>query len=80
MEILRAFLYERLDAYVRGNGQISEIKLSETIERMEDRLKDIMTERQWTKYPAWKDDGAGKNGFNFLLVTHPRADRLPEKR
>ncbi|MFK5921252.1 MAG: hypothetical protein QM496_03680 [Verrucomicrobiota bacterium] len=79
MEILRAFLYERIDAYVRGGGQISVTKLSDVVERMEDRLKKILTTDQWTKYPKWKGDGAGKNGFDFLLVTPPRVDRLPEK-
>ena len=79
MEILRAFLYERLDAYVRGDGQISAINLSEVVERMEDRLKKILTTEQWAKYPKWKDDGTGNNGFDFLLVPHPRTDRLPEK-
>ncbi len=78
MEILRAFLYERLDAYVRGGGEISATKLSEVIDSMETRLKKILTPEQWGKYPQWKNDRAGKNGFNFLLVTNPRADRLPE--
>ncbi len=71
MDSLRAFVYEYLDAYVRGNGSISPAEVAKCLARMEERFGVLFpTEKQRAFYRVWRDSEDNKLGF--LMFPLPR--------
>lgn len=67
MEVLRAFVYEWADAYMRGNGGVPEEALTPIVKRMDDRLLALMDESQKERFPAWRNTKTDKNPLKFLM-------------
>lgn len=66
LDALRAFVYERLDAYVRGNGSISRTELESYIARMDERFDLLLDSPLQRKlYRVWRDDDS--NQLRFLM-------------
>jgi len=76
MDVLRAYLYEWVDAQVRHNGTMPQKELYKINKAMDDRLKSFFTEEQIERYPAWRNNQTGKNKFRFLIdYKQPQAIR-----
>ncbi len=71
--MLRAFVYQWLDEYVRGNGAIGATELENCIARMDERF-DLLFDSplQRKLYRVWRDDES--NQLRFLMVS-PRLER-----
>lgn len=68
LNILRAFVYEWLDAYVEGNGSILEAQVQECIRKMDSRFDALFDDLQRKQYRIWRDDASGKhNQLRFLM-------------
>lgn len=64
LDALRAFVYEWLDAYVRGNGGISRVELETCIARMDERFDLLLDSPSQRKlYRAWRQDDSNQLGF-----------------
>ena len=78
---LRAFVYEWLDAYVRGNGSIGVAQLESCVARMDER-PDLLLDspRQRELHRLWRAGEA--NDLKFLMVRSsadsPRVERPAE--
>lgn len=67
LDALRAFVYEWLDAYVRGDGSISRVQLETCIARMDERFDLLLDSPVQRKlYGVWRDDDS--NQLRFLMV------------
>jgi hypothetical protein len=82
MEILRAFIYEWCDAYMRGDGDVSVEAVAPIVGRMEARiislLISLLDEGQKERYPAWRNTRTGKNSMKFLMdrpATKPKSEQ-----
>ena len=72
MEILRAFIYDWCDAYMRGNGGVSEEALEPIVTKMEERLLALMDAGQRERFPAWRHTKTGKNKLKFIMGAGPK--------
>lgn len=71
MEILRAYIYEWMDAYIKGDGKVSKEALSPIIHQMDTRLLDLMDERQREQFSTWRYSKTGKNKLKFIMGDDP---------
>jgi hypothetical protein len=73
MDSLRAFVYEYLDAMVRGNGTTSSADHAKCMARLDKRFEDLFpTKKQRALYRVWRD--SEDNTLGFLMVdTAPSA-------
>jgi len=66
--ILRAFIYDWLDSYVRGNGTIAEPDLKKHLALMDERFRGELTEVKHKKYLHWRTDTTrARNPLAFLM-------------
>ena len=72
LDSMRAFVFEYLDYYVRGDGKITEAQRQECVTRMDGRFKTLLDEIQFKVYQIWRDDISGKvNTLAFLIQPSP---------
>ncbi len=68
LDALRAFVYEWLHEYVRGNGAIGRTELANCIARMDERFDSLFDSPLQRKlYRVWRDDES--NQLRFLMVS-----------
>jgi hypothetical protein len=80
LDALRAFVYEWLDAFVRGNGSISRSELEQTIARMDERFDLLLDSPLQRKlYRVWRDDDSNRLGFLMMLTQTTRAAVSPPR-
>ena len=77
MEILRAFIYDWVDAYMRGNGRMSEDVRAPIVTKMEERLLALLDAGQRAQFPAWRYTKTGKNKLKFIMGDGPK--KLPSE-
>jgi hypothetical protein len=79
-DALRAFVYEWLDAYVRGNGGISRIELETCIARMDERF-DLLLDSpiQRKLYRVWRHDDSNQLGFLMSMSATTRIATSPPR-
>ncbi|QDU11911.1 hypothetical protein [Gimesia aquarii] len=66
LDALRAFVYDWLDAYVRGNGAIGSNELATCVARLDKRFDLLFDSALQRKlYRIWRDDEANK--LRFLI-------------
>jgi len=69
LRILRQFIDEWLDAYVHGNGSISQSKVESCIRLMDLRFDELLDELQRKQYRIWRADASGDyNKLRFLMT------------
>jgi len=70
--ILRAFIYDWLDSYIRGNGSVGEEALKRHIALINERFLGELSPDQYAKYVAWRTDRTGaRNPLAFLMPPPP---------
>ncbi len=80
LDALRAFVYERLDAYVRGNGSISRTELETCIARMDERFDLLLDSPLQRKlYRVWRDDDSNQLGFLMAMSGTTRIATSPPR-
>ena len=68
LDALRAFVYDWLDAYVRGNGAIDPTDRKTCVAQLEKRFDSLFdSELQRKLYRTWRDDESNK--LRFLMVS-----------
>lgn len=67
-EILRAYIYDYLDASARNSGTISPKQSRRVIDLMDSRFKKLLTEDQFKTYRLWrKSETLTDNPLGFLM-------------
>lgn len=80
LDALRAFVFEWLDTYVRGNGSISRPQLEQTIGRMDERFDLLLDSPLQRKlYRVWKDDDSNQLGFLMIFSQTARPAVSPPR-
>lgn len=73
LDSLRAFVFDYLDCYVRGDGRISADHQSECVAQMNGRFKALLDDFQYKVYEIWRDDTSGRvNTLHFLIQSTPQ--------
>jgi len=68
LDALRAFVYDWLDAYVRGNGAIGPTELATCVARLDKRFDSLFDSTLQRKlYQVWWDDESNK--LRFLIIS-----------
>lgn len=71
LKILRSFVDEWLDAYVEGNGSITQMEVQKCVERMDSRFDALFDSLQRKQYRIWRDDDTGEFNKLRFLISHP---------
>lgn len=72
LDSIRAFVFDYLDFYVRGNGKITDEQRRTCVVRMDQRFKLLLDDIQYKIYKIWRNDTSGKvNTLNFLIRPDP---------
>ena len=69
MDILRCFIYDWLDHYIRDNGEITTDHKEVVIDKLDERLSQFLTKDQMVSFHQWKIDHEN-NLLNFLFITN----------
>ena len=73
--ILRAFIYDWLDATVRGGGAMPRAHLDRAFAAMDERFQGELDDAQYRKYLKWrKSQGGARNALGFLMKSPPPAE------
>ncbi|HUT35407.1 MAG TPA: carbon-nitrogen hydrolase family protein [Planctomycetota bacterium] len=76
--ILRAYIYEWLDACVRGGGAVAAEHLERALAAMDERCQGELKDDQYPKYLEWRKDRTGaRNALAFLMRPLPPPPHLP---
>lgn len=67
LDILRGFIYDWLDFYVRDNGQIKAKHQAAATESMNAKFRTLLTTDQYKLYETWRQDRGGGNALAFLI-------------
>jgi hypothetical protein len=69
-KVLTAFIYDWLDAYIRGGGYISSESHGLVVAAMDSQMKLALREPQFQKYLAWRKGESNRpNAVTFLTIT-----------
>lgn len=70
--ILRAYIYDWLDAYVRGGGVVAPGQLERALSAMDERFQGELRDPQYEKYLKWRKEPTGAhNALRFLMREGP---------
>jgi len=71
--ILRMYIYERLDAHVRGNGAVAGKEQRRLLGLMDERFQaELDDNERHAKYLEWRKDASGAhNSLRFLMAAQP---------
>lgn len=76
LDALRAFVYEWLDRYTRGNGSVAATERAQCVARLDERFDALFdTPMQRQQYRTWRDSEANK--LRFLMLA-PSVDPREE--
>jgi HEAT repeat protein len=78
--ILRTFICDWLDSYVKGGGSISPQDLKRHLAVMDERFQGELAPSQYRAYLAWRSDAnRAQNPLAFLMVPPPPSPAAPKE-